>query len=427
MITIKKLHKQTFNDEKLIKQFSSVIRYCYNRIKKDNITKPSDLEKLVKSNMNNIDSLDASWIKTAVKKATELNQDTKLYFGSKKEFFQRKYHKTNNYKESKLIPLDMRGSTSDKGNRKAKLDILNNKVIFKPNKNNHYEINLNLSKNERNMLLKLETQCQNKENYFNIKIDLNYIWISFDETRLPKDEVYSFINDRVLGIDLNPNYIALSIVDYKNNKSNKSNIVHKELICLNKLLENGNTNKRNYELIKVCEKIINLTKQYKCELISLENLNIKSKDNNRGKGYNRLVNNLWNRNLVVNNITKRCNILGIKLVKVKPHYSSFIGQMKYEKEFDSVAASLEMAYRGYLVNKGRNEYDSINDLCYSYLPTRWKKMVNNVSMTFKELYYIFKQNKMLNSYRFNFDRMKYDDRSFFSLGSVNSMVELYRF
>jgi len=425
MLTIKKSHKNSFNNEKFIRQFSSVVRYCYNRIKKDNITKKSDLEWLVKDNMNNIDLLDASWIQEAVKKATELNQDTKLYFGSKKEFFKRKYHKTNNYDDSKLIPLDMRGSSSHKGgNRKAKLDIINNKLIFKPNKNQHYEIDLNLSKNERNMLLKLEQQCQNKENYFNIKIDLNNVWISFDETRLPKDEVYSFINDRVLGIDLNPNYIALSIVDYKNNKSN---IIHKELICLNKLMESPNTNKRNYELIKVCEKIVDLTKQYKCELISLEDLNIKSKDNNKGKGYNRLVNNKWNRNLVVNNLSKRCNLLGIKLIKVKPHYSSFIGQMKYEKEFDSIAASLEVGYRGYLRNNGRNEYDSINDLCYSYLPTRWKKMVNNASMTFKELYYLFKQNKMIDCYRFNFKYQEYGIESFFSLGSVRSMVEMYRF
>ena len=213
MITIKKKHKIQLND-KFIKQYSSVIRYTYNRIIKDGITKQSDLEKIVKTKMLNINELDASWIKAAVKKATELNRDKKIYFGGRNNFFKRKYNKINELDKS--IPIDIRGSSSDKGNRKAKLNLSNNEIIFKPSKLEHYNISLNLSRNEFKMLYQLENQCSNSQNYFNIKLDKQYIYISFDESKL-KQEQKPQIKDRILGIDLNPNWIAFSIKDYKSN------------------------------------------------------------------------------------------------------------------------------------------------------------------------------------------------------------------
>ena len=88
MITIKKKHN--LNDPlfiELLNKFNNVVRYSYNRIIKNNLTKLSDLEKNVKQNMKNIDCLDSSWIKTAVKKSTELNKDKKIYFGGKSNFF----------------------------------------------------------------------------------------------------------------------------------------------------------------------------------------------------------------------------------------------------------------------------------------------------------------------------------------------------
>jgi len=86
MITIKKRHY--IEDEyfiKILKQYNSVVRFSYNRRIKDKIEKLSELEQLIKSSMKNIDLLDASWIKCAVKKSVELQTDTKLYFGGKKD------------------------------------------------------------------------------------------------------------------------------------------------------------------------------------------------------------------------------------------------------------------------------------------------------------------------------------------------------
>lgn len=141
MITIKKKHNNIFNDIKMIKQYSSVVRFAFNRRKDSNDSlKASEIERIVKTTMNNIDSLDASWIKSAVSLAFSLNVEKKLYFGSKFQCKQSKYKKVNKYKESRFIAVDMLGSSSDsKGNRKAMLDIIdNNRIIFKPKKGVKY-------------------------------------------------------------------------------------------------------------------------------------------------------------------------------------------------------------------------------------------------------------------------------------------------
>ena len=420
MITIKKRHN-SFNNQVIINQFSSVVRFAYNRRIKDNLSKHSDVEKVVKSSMNNIDELDASWIKSAVKKAFDLQIETKLYFGGKSNFFKSKFHKKNNFKEQRNFPLEIRGSSSDKGNRKATLCIQENKIIFKPKKGLSYNITLNLSKNEKEMLFSLQELCKEKKAFFNLKINEEFIWITFDETKL---DIYKkerkIIKNRVLGIDLNPNYIAISICDF----GKETKILYREICSLEKINKSQNKNKSEYELSKIRERIINLVIYYEVHIVSLENLNIRSKNHNKGKRYNRLLNNCWNRNYFVNNLVKWMNLVGVKYHLVRPEYSSFIGQMKFENEYDSIAASIEIGNRGYLKDKGINEYEgSIDQECINYIPTRWKNMVYNECYTFRDLYKSFKEKKLLNSYRFLFDKKQ----SSFRFKSHKSMVDLYIF
>ena len=80
MLTIKKKHNLDLSNDdyftELQKQFTNVYHYSYNRFVKDGLTL-SEVEKKVKSSMNNIDILDASWVKCAVKNAETLkNKET---------------------------------------------------------------------------------------------------------------------------------------------------------------------------------------------------------------------------------------------------------------------------------------------------------------------------------------------------------------
>lgn len=414
MITIKKKHN--LNDPlfiELINKYNNVVRYSYNRRIKDKITKLSDLEKNVKENMLNINCLDSSWIKCAVKKSTELQTDNKLYFGGKNNFFKRKFKKIENY--NKNCPLEMRGSSNDKGNRKAKL--INNKFIFKPSKGIEFEIELKLSKNEQKMLNIIQEEAKLSKNYFNFEIDQRHIWISFNEPILYKHE---FKKNRYLGIDLNPNWIALSIMD-------KGNVeVYKELIDLREL-NKCNKNKKEYELSILSKHIINICKGFNVECVCLEDLKIGSFNKGLGKRYNKLLNNDWNRNYFVNNLVKWLNINAIRCLMVNPFYTSFIGQVRNENDYDSVAASKEVCYRGYIMDNGIKVNEYVNEFLSNLVTTHWKEMLPDIN-TFKEMYNYFKAKKKSKpSYRFLFNDAEKLKWSCLRLQSNRSNIDLIRF
>ena len=414
MITIKKKHN--INNEiliELIKQFNNVVRFSYNRRVKDNISSLSDMEKIVKSSMNNI-HLDASWIKCAVKKSFELQTEKKLYFGGKSNFFKRKYKKIDILDKS--LPLEMRGSKSDpNGNRKAKLKDGN--FIFKPSKGIEFNIELKLSNNEKKLLEIIELQSNNNQNYFNFEINKDYIWISFNEPILKKHE---YKQDRYLGIDLNPNWLAISIMD------NGIKEIYKELIDLREI-NKRNKNKKQYELSCLNKHIIELCISYKVEQLCLEDLNIKSSNKGLGKVHNKIVNNDWNRNYIVNNLIKWLNINGIRYIKVNPFYTSFMGQIKNENDYDSIAASKEVLYRAYLIKQGFKVQEYVNNFLSDLVTTRWKEMLPFIN-TNRDLYKYFKdKKKSKTSYRFLFNDVEKQKWSSFRLKSDKSMIDLIRF
>ena len=427
MITIKKKHNLELSKEHndilntYITKYNNVLRYTYNRIVKDKINSVSLLERNVKDNMKNIDVLDASWIKAAVKSASELDTYNKLYFGGKGNFFKRKYKKIESY--NKNHPISMRGSCSDpNGNRKGILK--HDTFIFKPCKGIAIEIPLSLSKLETRMVGVISRECKEKKNYFNFKLDSEYVYISFEE---PKLDVHTYVSNRFLGIDLNPNYVAISITDYRRGKVD---ILYKEIIDLTKLNIIDDKDIKKYEQSIMNKHIISLCKRYNVEYVCIEDLNIKSSDKGNGRYYNKLVNNKWNRKFVVDNLVKQLNVNDVKHLMVKAHYSSFIGQVKYINDYDSVAASIEVGYRGLLKIKGVSEWDYIKDFLGFELTTHWKEKLADLGCdatryTFKDMYIFFNsKSKPKYSYRFLFSKKQKILRSSFTL-NCNSLLDLF--
>ena len=67
---------------------------------------------------------------------------------------------------------------------------------------------------------------------FRLKKD--YVYLSYDETVVEKEKQFKdLFKNRVLGIDLNPNYFGISIIEF--NHQDKYRVIHKEVIDLNKL------------------------------------------------------------------------------------------------------------------------------------------------------------------------------------------------
>ena len=345
-----------------MKQYSSAQHFVYNRIQDNKSQK--DIKQQVKQ-LNNVNLLD-SWFVQCI--FYDIPKKQKIIFGGKKNYFQRLKNNISKeqFKLKRLSPIYSIGEVvnkSVKGNRKFHIEQDLENILFKPNKLTKINLQLIGLNKRKQILSKLYQKQERKEIKIAYKLDLEYIYIIFEETDIYNYET-KFIKNRVLSLDLNPNYIGWSIVDWKSEA--EFNVIKSGVYSIKKLndkdfnLKNKGYNsdskerkyisdKRNFETIQIVKNLINKSIYYKCQLISIEDLNIKTSDKELGKRFNKLVNNSWCRNTFVNNLTKRCNIHNIKLLKVKSEYSSFIGNFLYRHLNlpDMVLASIEIGRRGY--------------------------------------------------------------------------------
>lgn len=420
MITIKLDLIEPINIEKYQKQFTSIRNYAFNRFLEGHQQNP--IEQMVKTQLNNIDLMDVSFQKEAVNESrTFLREDQKtVVFGGKKnrrDYLEKKITKEE-YQKRKLSSIIVRGETG-RGNRKFELDTENHQVIFKPDRKT--KIYCKYSKTKRDKILrKLQKLCELGTTYFTCRLKPDCVCISFDETILRK-ESYEPIEKRIAAIDLNPNYIAMVVRD-------KEKIVYKEIIGLYDLNQCKNTNKKKYEDYQITKRLVNTTKHYRCEYFAFESLNIKINDKGKGKRFNKFCNNDWRRNRLIQSITKRCNIIGIKIQEVLPEYSSFIGQIRNENEYDSIAAAIELSRRAWLfvsyyekknVQEVKGNIVGIMRKLPQHLVDRWKKKLNAKRLTtYKSLYLEIKNSGY--SYRNLFDPRSFSLR----LKSRKSLVNV---
>ena len=450
MQTIKIKYTINDNDKLLlndyIRQYNHVYRVAFNNLQSHKKNKLSEL-----TNLNNIDLLDSWFIQSAnyeVKTLYKLVGDKKVIFGGRKNFIKRcqnkiSYDEYNSYRFQPLCSYGEKksGTKSVHGNRKFKLS---DDLIFITLKLKERKIKINLPKylhsNIKYILKNVYVHQILDDTPITYKINYNYVYIQFDESViLNKNNNLDKIQNRVLSLDLNPNYIGWSIVDWKS--ENEFNVIKSGVYSIKNLndkvfnLKNKGyssdsserkyiSDKRNFETIQIVKNIVNKSIYYKCQLISIEDLNIKSSDFNKGKRLNKLINNSWCRNTFVNNLTKRCNIHNMKLLKVKPEYSSFIGNFLYRSLNlpDMILASIEIGRRGY---EFYNQYISkvkeikkniikpdLNMFNRLYLKSLEEFKLQPIYKDLIELYYFFKKSKMM--YRLSIDQFNLQFSSLFS-------------
>ena len=430
-----------------MKQYSSVQHFIYNRFA-DGFSQ-KQIKDQIKS-LNNIQLMNSWFIQCAF---YDIPQKEKVIFGGKKNYFDRLKGKISKeqFKLNKLSSIYSIGeivNKSVKSNRFFHLEQDLSSIIFKPNKDTRIQLNLIGIGNRLSILKKLYQKQENKEIKIGYKLDLNYVYICFEETDIQKFETKQ-IKNRILALDLNPNYIGWSIVDWKS--ENQFNVIKsgiysikelndKDFNLKNKHLDSSSperiylSNKRNHETLQITKNIINKAIYYKCQIVSIEDLKINSDDKNKGKKFNKLVNNLWNRNVLVNNLQKRCNIFNIKLLKVKPEYSSFIGNFLYRSLNlpDMILASIELGRRGY---EYYNQYivktkeikknivrPNLTEFRELYLKSLEEFKLYPIYKDLIELYYEFKKTKL--RYRLSIDQF---NLQFSSLNSSKSSVSAFIF
>ena len=401
LITIKLPYKsdEIFQDKlfSLRKQYSSIVRYSYNRLK-DGLTEKEIRDSFC--NLNNINYLDV-WTKQCgiieAKSILQKNGDNKVIFGGKHNFLNRIKNKISgdSLKDKRLLPLTIFGEKAQKGNRKFKLNLFENKIIYKLNKKEHFILEVpDLRNNYKKKLTNLQLLNENGGLTYQIKLTDKYIYFSFEEVNNLKeldDEIY-------MGIDMNPEFIGLSI-------KKGEQIIYTQCFNLTKIIGKFKTlnkssnslemkylnNKLNHEILEISKKISEISLNLKCKFIFIEDL--KFKDGKSNKLFNRLSKNLWKRNIFIDNLEKRCILNGQKIYRINPVYTSFIGNCIYDY-VDPVNASLEIGRRGFeiIIKKTKKFYPEL--WIKDSLKDQWKEYFSELPDIWRELFVIVKNSKL---------------------------------
>ena len=358
-------------------QYSSCLHFLYNRIS-DN---PSITEKELRLFYNNVNncSLINKWLfQCTIKEARQIynSHGAKVIFGGKSNYIKRnKLSITKEeYKAKRISPVYSIGEADKLGNRMFRLKP-GNILTFQPDRLHHIDLELvGLRKHRQTIISKLTKLANQKKVTITYKLSNEYVWISYDEKTVINIETPK-IKNRVFAIDINPNYVGWSIVDWKS--SSKFRIVKEGIISIKELNDYDNKQKidsirrkhisniRHHAILEICKNLVNTAAYYRCDKFVLEDL--KFKTNGNYNKFNRLTRNQWCRDLLENNITKRCNIYNINIIKVKSEYSSFIGNFLFShitNKPDMVLASIEIGRRGYeyssqYIDKTKNKKKNI--------------------------------------------------------------------
>ena len=387
----------TFNEkiEEDIRVYSSVVRYSFNRFQEG--MKIKEIYHLCSEKFN----LGSHLLNCANREAQNLFKregNKKVIFGD----FKRRIKgliSNEEFKISKLRGFTSEGQANQKGNRHFKFDIENNTIIYKRNKKEHISLELPiLKKKVKEELLKVQYLMEEKKIPVTIKLKNNYIFITFDESIVHESlKLKDLKSNRVMGIDLNPNYIGFSILEFKDEKFK---VIKKGVFDVTLLNKDFKKNKKRHELREINHKMIRICKHYKVSKICVEDLSIKSSDKGQGKTFNRLCNNQWNREVTISNLKVLASTHGIELIEVNPIYSSFVGNIEYgdEKTPDMIASSIEIARRGYKKFLKGWFYPTLNLEKVKNKFNQWKEEIYSDVKNWKELFLKVKKSGM--RYRF---------------------------
>ena len=180
-----------------------------------------------------------------------------------------------------------------------------------------------------------------------VKVKNDNIYFTYDEKIVEKEKQFkNLMNNRVLGIDFNPNYFGISVIEFKEDDSFK--VLYKEVIDLEEL-QLKSKNKIHFEIYEIDHHILRLCKNFKVSKLSVEDLKFKKNNKFWSKKLNKLCKNQFRYSMVKSHLNTLCSTYGVELIEVNAAYSSIIGNFVHggENTPDMVAASIEIARRAY--------------------------------------------------------------------------------
>ena len=401
---------------------SSIYRFALNRFQ-DHLTSSQNYNVIAET----FKDVNCHLRNSALRAANglyKLNKDNKVYFG-KFLRFKRGLITKDELKDSRDMGIMSEGEFNQKGNRLFQIKVEENKFIYKRKQKEHYDLKIveKLSDKRKQILEKIQLLMSEKKIPVTIKLKKDHIYLSYDEKIVEKEKQFkNLFKNRVLGIDLNPNYFGISIIEF--NRNDKYKVIHKEVIDLNKLQEKLK-NKIHHELYEINHHILKLCKTWRVSKLAIEDLKFKKSNKFWSKDLNRLCRNKFRYSFVKNHLATLCNVYGVELIEVNAAYSSIIGNFKHGSEScpDMIAASIEIARRAYKKFEKGWIYPKIvnNQRIQQVLGNQWKEELRLDYMSWKGLSGIIKKSKL--KYRFQLQPLN----AVFSHFDLKSGLFLYHF
>ena len=410
--------------------FSSIVRVAFNRFQ-DGMD-----EKEVRAYCNSRFDHNSWFIQCAIKEGAalyKLNGDKHILFGGKNNLHQylRGLIDKDTFKYRRMFPIGIQGEKQRNGNRLFTFGLETQRIIYKPNKERHVEIRfLPMKKKIAEELSKVQELADQNQITVSVKLSDKYVWITYDESLIYDARYKMLQSKRILGIDMNPNYIGISVIEF--GKNSEFTVLHKQVFDLSRLtISSGKasadssskyiTNKLKHETIAIAHKISKVADVWKCKTVAIEDLSIKPKDQKKGNKLNRLCNNKWERRLFVTKLKMLANLHKYNLVEVNPAYSSIVGNFAYgdENTPDMVAASIEIARRAYKKFDKGWFYPKFN---IQSRDERWKQTLGSVE-NWKELFRKIKESKL----KYRFQLLDYIQNAVFSKNYIQKCYSIYTF
>ena len=306
----------------------------------------------------------------------ELGVDKRI-FGGKKNLGRRNNGLISNeeWKELRLLPLYIIGEAPQKGNRK--FEFFHEKIVFKPRNGEKHDLFLPKLRNNYNKVYsQLLRLAEEKSIAITITLSNDFICLSYDEQKLRETRYRTPLKSRYAGIDLNPNYIGVSVFD------GNSRLVETKLFSLKELTgKHTNQDKLNHETIEIGHAIGKWLSHLQVNNVFCEELSFNKGDSGLGKNFNRLTKNQWKRERFTATIEKY-----FKVIYINAAYSSTIGNIMNPTLPDPIAASAEIARRGWevVINKSKKFYPDL--ISKRELECRWKDVLFSDFKNWKELH-----------------------------------------
>ena len=389
--------------EKIISQdsriCSSMYRFAFNRFNEGlkNLAVYSKLTETYDMNSHLVNSV----IRNAATLAA-LNKGKKVHFGKFKKF-QRGLISKDELLESRNIGILSEGEANQKGNRLFSIDVENCKFIYKRSRKEHFDLEIveKLSDKRQHILQKLLLLTSEKKIPVTFRLKKDKIYLTYDEAVVEKEKQFrNLFQNRVLGIDLNPNFFGISIIEF--DRKDNFKVIHKEVIDLTALQEKSK-DKIHFELYELNHHVLRLCKTWHVSKIAVEDLKFKKSDKFWSKKLNKLCRSQFRYSFVKSHLQTLCSTFGVEFIEVNAAYSSIIGNFIHGSDTcpDMVAASVEIARRAYKkFQKGwiYPSYDIKQQRYVEVLGNQWKEELELPYMSWKGLAGIIKKSKL--KYRF---------------------------